>query len=150
MKKIKFSRNSLLILIVLTFFLSSFIEDNAFSKNNSMSSFPDASLPLTEEFVVDWGAGGAEHGGVLWMNDSAVYIAGTSDFNYVVAKYHLNGTLDWSDTWDNGGSEEAFGIWGDNNSVYVTGFVNTNGYDMGLVKWWSNGTIAWNNTWGGP
>lgn len=112
-------------------------------------------------FNITWGGtlndGGEKmaldkNGNLYIVGFTLSYGAGYSDF--VVIKYHPNGTMIWNVTW--GGSSYDFGrsiALDDSDNIYVAGDTKSYGagdYDMALLKFYPNETMAWNTTFGGP
>ena len=92
-----------------------------------------------------------------------IYCAGeTGDFgqgnwDFLLLKFHANGTFAWSTTWGGSGyvtrRDNARGVAVDaTGNIYVAGYTQcfgAGGYDFALVKFYPNSTLAWYQTWGG-
>ena len=83
------------------------------------------------------------------------YSFGGGGWDAVLAKYWINGTLDWIQQWGKSGGANDWGfdiaLSPTEEAIYITGDTNSHGaggYDAYIAKFTTNGVQIWNQTWG--
>ena len=83
-------------------------------------------------------------------SDGSVYVCGSTNDDYLLAKFNSSGTLQWQKTTVGYPYSEAVAI-GSDGSVYVCGGTYTDGgrgYECLITKFNSSGTLQWQKTLG--
>ena len=105
-----------------------------------------------DSWVATLGGSNSDSGNSVAIgSDGSVYVCGSTNNDYLIAKFNSSGTLQWQKTIGGYPSSRAVAI-GSDGSVYVCGSTYTEeggrGYECLITKFNSSGTLQWQKTLG--